>query len=150
MLISSWIDLNKSTSQRLFIGLDSANSISLVFHVCHKSNLQSSIAFKQNKYENIANFRRDSRRKVPVKLFTIEVSILGFISDLDKFTASACLPNLPSSLKYKLIHKNKIGITKIILIFKPFSECKNVETRYILFIEEMRGINIKKNINILI
>jgi hypothetical protein len=124
-LISSWIDLNKSTSQRLFIDLDSANSISLVFHdsvrpdliladdsvilvleltVCHESNLQSSRTFKQNKYENIANFRRDSWRKVPVKLFTVEVSILGFISDLDKFTASACLPNLPSSLKYKLIH----------------------------------------------
>ena len=124
-VISSWIDLNKSTSQRLFIDLDSANSISLVFHdsvrpdliladdsvilvleltVCHESNLQSSRTFKQNKYENIANFRRDSWRKVPVKLFTVEVSILGFISDLDKFTASACLPNLPSSLKYKLIH----------------------------------------------
>ena len=124
-LISSWIDLKKSTSQRLFIDLDSANSISLVFHdsvrpdlilavdsvilvleltVCHESNLQTSRAFKQNKYENIANFCRDSWRKVPVKLFTVEVSILGFISDLDKFTASACLPNLPSSLKYKLIH----------------------------------------------
>ena len=124
-LISSWIDLNKSASQQLFADLDSTNLISLVFHdsvrpdliladdseilvleltVCHETNLQSSKTFKQNKYQNIANFRRDSWRKAPVKLFTLEISILGFISDSDKFTASACLPNLPSSLKYKLIH----------------------------------------------
>ena len=124
-LFSSWIDQNKSSSQQLFTDLDSGNPISEVFHdsvrpdlilsddstilvleltVCHETNLQSSKAYKLNKYKNISSLRREQWRNIQVKLFTLEISNLGFLSDLSQFTAAACLPNLPSVLKLKLIH----------------------------------------------
>jgi hypothetical protein len=72
--------------------------------VCHESNLQSSRTYKTHKYENIAASRREQWKHIPVELFTLEVSILGFISDMNKFVKAAALPNIPCALKTKLIH----------------------------------------------
>jgi hypothetical protein len=126
-LITAWIDQNKSSSQSLFADIDTGSDpINEVFHdscrpdliltddssvlileltVCHESNLVKSKSYKLNKYKNIAASLRDRWKNHTTKLFTLEISILGFISNLKPFLKAADLPNLPIDLKTKLIHK---------------------------------------------
>ena len=57
------------------------NIFVLELSVCHESKLQKTRLYKQNKYVNISQ----KFSIFAVKLYTIEVSVLGFQSDLSEF-----------------------------------------------------------------
>jgi len=123
--LATWINENKSAAQKLFVDIDGLSPISDIFQdtcrpdlvivnvdvivvleltVCHESNLLKSRNYKLSKYSNIANFLLARWHGTPVKLFTIEVSTLGFISDMTSFTKLINLPKLQRQLKAKLIN----------------------------------------------
>ena len=78
--------------------------IILELTVCHESNLQKSKIYKQNKYADIKNFLQPKFRKHSVRLFTFEISVLGFISSLTNFCSILPIPELPKSFKSNLIN----------------------------------------------
>ena len=78
--------------------------IILELTVCHESNLQKSKIYKQNKYADIKNFLQPKFRKHSVRLFTFEISVLGFISPLTNFCSILSIPELPKSVKSNLIN----------------------------------------------
>ena len=53
--------------------------------VCHESNLLKSKLYKLNKYENIKHHLKPEHSHSTVELFTLEISVLGFVSDLSEF-----------------------------------------------------------------
>ena len=63
--------------------------------VCHESNLLKSKLYKLNKYENIKHHLKPEHSHSTVELFTLEISVLGFVSDLSEFCKSMKLPKLP-------------------------------------------------------
>ena len=77
----------------------------LVLTVCHETNLQKSKLFILGKYENIGNCLQREFTHVPVSLFTVEVSVLGFVSDLKTFTKAAELPDLTTTTRSALSMK---------------------------------------------
>ena len=78
--------------------------IILELTVCHESNLQKSKIYKQNKYADIKNFLQPKFRKHSVRLFTFEISVLGFISSLTNFCSILSIPELAKSVKSNLIN----------------------------------------------
>ena len=78
--------------------------IILELTVCHESNLQKSKIYKQNKYADIKNFLQPKFRKHSVRLFTFEISVLGFISSLANFCSILSIPEPPKSVKSNLIN----------------------------------------------
>ena len=60
----------------------------LEFTVCHESNLTPSKAYKLNKYKNLSHHLNNEYKYYTIRLFTLEVSTLGFVSDTDKFTTA--------------------------------------------------------------
>ena len=78
--------------------------IILELTVCHESNLQKSKIYKQNKYADIKNFLQPKFRKHSVRLFTFEISVLGFISSLTNFSSILSIPELPKTVKSNLIN----------------------------------------------
>ena len=117
--IANWINNNRADTQHLFVDIDSGNfkPISDVFlenvrpdlvivqnssiivlelTVCHETNLLKSKLYKLEKYKELYKFT-----KIPVQsthIFSIEVSTLGFISNISKFLSCANLPKLPKTL----------------------------------------------------
>ena len=57
------------------------------------------------KYEKIGNCLQRESTHVPVSLFTVEVSVLGFVSDLKTFTKAAELPDLTTTIRSALTMK---------------------------------------------
>ena len=84
--------------------MDSASIKSLELTVCHETNLIASKQYKVNKYSNLANSCTALAANKLVTNFTIEVSTLGFISQISDFLLSAKLPMLPAALKQDIIH----------------------------------------------
>src|SRR6267154_760871 len=66
--------------------------------VCHESNLRASRDYKINKYANLASNRSSLVSELPVKVYTIEVSTLGFISAEPNFFTDCALPILNNSI----------------------------------------------------
>ena len=71
--------------------------------VCHESNLLKSKLYKLNKYENIKQHLKPEHSHSTVELFTLEISVLGFVSDLSEFCKSLKLPKLPKYVHDSLI-----------------------------------------------
>ena len=115
----NWIFTNKMSDWNLFADIEGQNlePISKVFSnevrpdivlahetrviileltVCHEINMQKSKDYKLTKYANIARSLKGPAR--PVKTNTLEVSTLGFTSDLCQFATDSKLPKLPKSL----------------------------------------------------
>jgi hypothetical protein len=65
--------------------------------VCHESNFTSSRSYKLNKYKDIHENRADCVRNIPVKVYTCEVSALGFTIIDPKFISSLKIPALDDS-----------------------------------------------------
>jgi hypothetical protein len=65
--------------------------------VCHETNLESSKNYKKNKYANIA--RVCSYPAKDIKMFTCEVSCLGFIAELGDFCKACKIPNIPLAIQ---------------------------------------------------
>ena len=128
LIIAEWIRAHKRADQRLLVDLPSNqfDSIDIAFQscvrpdivlcekskilvleltVCHETNLQKSKLFKLGKYENIGNCLQREFTHVPVSLFTVEVSVLGFVSDLKTFTKAAELPDLTTTTRSALSMK---------------------------------------------
>jgi hypothetical protein len=98
--------------------------IILELTVCHESNLIKSREFKLNKYLNLKSDLNERFLNYPVKIFTIEVSTLGFISNIDDFAKSVAIPKLPTSVK-SLITSTVLPITKMIY-FNRNNNCNYV------------------------
>ena len=125
LIIANWISTHKRADQRLLVDLPSADfeSIDVAFQsstrpdiviceeskilvleltVCHETNLQKSKQFKLNKYENINTCLQSSFKNIPVQVYSMEVSVLGFISELKTFTNAAVLPDMNTSTRSAL------------------------------------------------
>ena len=56
--------------------------------ICHETNMQKSKAFKTDKYKNLQSDVTTSYRHWTVESYTIEVSSLGLVSNLQQFVSS--------------------------------------------------------------
>ena len=75
--------------------------------VCHETNLSSAKLRKMNKYLNLTQNLNPPFSNHDVKICTLEVSVLGFISDLNPFMKLLQIKKIPSSVL------NKITLTAI-------------------------------------
>jgi hypothetical protein len=125
-IVAHWIASSKPGNAELFVDLPSASfgSIDEVFRtcvrpdlilcngndnvlvlelsVCHESNLQKTKLYKQHKYMNILENLTLKFSNCAVELYTMEVSVLGFQSDLSEFCSAARLPDLPDCIKTEI------------------------------------------------
>ena len=117
--IANWMNINKADTQELFVDIDSpsfkpisdiflenvrpdlaiVNNLSILvleLTVCHETNLLKSKLYKLDKYRELHKYT-----KMPVQstqIFSIEVSTLGFTSDISTFLSCAKLPKLPKAV----------------------------------------------------
>jgi hypothetical protein len=74
--------------------VDGSKIVILELTVCHESNLEKSKLFKIEKYSKIREHLKMKYKTFSTKLFTIEISVLGFISDLTEFIKFAKLSKM--------------------------------------------------------
>ena len=72
--------------------------------ICNECNLLTSRAYKQNKYVHLASAMTSAACRGDIETHTIEVSTLGFLSNVLDFTKSVNVPKLPRSLIQSIIH----------------------------------------------
>jgi hypothetical protein len=110
--ISPVVDLFKN--YRPDIAIADANSIcTLKLTVCHETNVVSSRDYKRNRYKNIADFGSSLAGSRKITSYTIEVSTLGFISNISDFTKAVHIPPLPVPVKHAIVSsvlKSSFGI----------------------------------------
>ena len=100
----SSINLIFQTSVRPDLIIYNNASISVLeLTVCHELNLLKSKLNKQNKYKYLKMFLQPRFRNHIINVFTLEVSTLGFISDISKFCSMSKIPSLPRSVKKDII-----------------------------------------------
>ena len=75
---------------------------------CHESNLLKSKEYKENKYRDITSHLLPSLAHVPVLVFTMEVSVLGIVSNTKPFTQAANLPDIPQSIGHLYVDNHKL------------------------------------------
>ena len=125
-IIANWIASNISKDQTLYVDSPSSTfcSINEIFHetsrpdiaisnksgvvvfeltVCYESNIEKSRTYKENKYKNLHQNLKLNIPSSKLRVFTLEITVLGFISDISEFLKFAKLPKLPSTLKHSLI-----------------------------------------------
>ena len=118
-IISNWIASNISKDQTLYVDSPSSTfgSINEIFHeasrpdivisnktevvvleltVCHESNIEKSRTYKENKYKNLHQNLKLNIPSSKLRVFTLEITVLGFISDISEFLKFAKLPKLPT------------------------------------------------------
>ena len=71
--------------------------------VCHESNLLKSKLYKTNKYRDIKNHIKPEYSHFNVELFTIEISVLGFIADCSVFCELLGIGNIPKHVLSSII-----------------------------------------------
>jgi hypothetical protein len=76
--------------------------------VCHESNLVASRNYKLIKYSNIAQYRSQKIKHIPVTLATWETTTLGFTLLEPKFLSDWGLPKLDKII-YNSLTKSVIG-----------------------------------------
>ena len=125
-LLSDWIYSSKPSASSLFgdlhdssldpiecvflpsvrpdlILLDNSKIAGLELTICHEKNILKSRSFKINKYRDINLHLQPKYKKHRLQVFTIEISVLGFISNLNDFCTFFKIPNMPISLKTEII-----------------------------------------------
>ena len=124
-ILASWIKTQITSPTRLYVDLSGTDYLPLVdlfkhlrpdiairskhaiaileLTVCHETNLTKSRDYKCSKYSNISQLLTEQASGLNVKLFTCEVSTLGFIADISAFTKACKLPKLPKSTKEAII-----------------------------------------------
>ena len=75
---------------------------SLELTICHESNFASSRDRKVSKYSNLASDLKSEYSSFTLNQYFIEVSVLGFISDLSDFQKSLKIKSLPIAIKTDL------------------------------------------------
>ena len=102
------------TNYRPDIAIANKNSINILeLTICHETNLIASRDYKKNKYLNIAKFGSSLAGNRKIVPYFIEVSTLGFISNVSDFTNAVNIPNVPDALKHNIIStalKSSFGI----------------------------------------
>ena len=93
----------------IIIAIDIAvlmNNIIIILEltVCHEINLTKSKQYKVSKYSNISSSLTAAVTNCSVKVFTVEVSTLGFISDISDFCKVCLLNKLPTSVKTSIVN----------------------------------------------
>ena len=123
-IIANWISSAKSENQKLFADLSQTTCgeirdvfqtclrpdlvlfddrlLVLELSVCHETNLLKTRSYKQSKYVNISDHLTSEFSNYDVKLFTIEVSVFGFISEINDFCFDTKLPVLPNNIKIEI------------------------------------------------
>ena len=71
--------------------------------VCHETNLQISRDYKLNKYANLASSRSSLVSHIPVRVYTIEVSTLGFVAAEPNFFKDCAIPFLSNTILTEII-----------------------------------------------
>ena len=83
---------------------DASTVAVLELTICHETNLLQSRSYKMNKYSNFSHHLNSQFSKHTLKLFTVEVSVVGFMSNLAEFCTFAKLPSLPAQNKISIIN----------------------------------------------
>ena len=83
--------------------LDDSKIAVLELTICHEKNILKSRSFKMNKYKDIKLHLQPKYKKHRLQVFTIEISVLGFISNLNEFCTFFKIPNMPISIKTEII-----------------------------------------------
>ena len=94
----------------LFVGcrpdlaIVSSNRISVCeLTVCHETNLTASRDYKINKYANLASSRSSLVSQLPVRVYTIELSTLGFVAAEPNFFKDCAVPFLSNTILTEII-----------------------------------------------
>ena len=66
--------------------------------VCHETNLAKSKQYKSSKYTHIQSDTVHDYSNLKIENFTIEVTTLGFISDVSKFCKNNLLNSFPAEI----------------------------------------------------
>ena len=83
---------------------DASTVAMLEWTIFHETNLLQSRSYKMNKYLNFSHHLNSQFSKHTLKLFTVEVSVVGFMSNLAEFCTFAKLPSLPAQNKISIIN----------------------------------------------
>jgi hypothetical protein len=71
--------------------------------ICHETNLRKSKDFKLNKYCNIESDLKSEYSAFKLELHSLEMSVLGFMSDFSNFTKAVSIDLLPETVHPNLI-----------------------------------------------
>ena len=83
--------------------------------VCHETNMKNSKDFKGKKYSRLADDLLPAFRSCQLIKNTIEISALGFISDISKFTLKTVNKTLPTEIANSL---TSVAISSSFSIYK--------------------------------
>ena len=118
MILAEWILSSISSTQSLHVDLDtkkfkpiseiveiefrpdiivtSATSVtSIELTVCHETNMRKSKDYKLTKYGNLHDAIKYRWVRLPLHILSVEVSTLGFVSDLTQVIKLCKLPKIP-------------------------------------------------------
>ena len=62
-------------------------------------------AYQLSKYKNLSHHMNNEYKHYKIRLFTLEVSTLGFVSDTDEFTTDLGLSKLPNNVIQTIIRQ---------------------------------------------
>ena len=127
-IVAEWLLSSLKTNHALFVDLASDNRfkpISEVFHtlrpdivivdrasqsvntleftICHETNMQKSKLYKTNKYDNLFNYLTSEYCLYTVHSHTIEISTLGFVSDITQFCKINLKNCMPDTVHSKIL-----------------------------------------------
>ena len=117
-IISDYLKATLPSSFTLYVDLPNNNSISSLFDslrpdlaimspkkitvleltVCHETNFSPAKLRKIDKYKNLHHYLNPSFSNYVIKIFTLEVSVLGFISDPTPFLDDLKMKTIPPSI----------------------------------------------------
>ncbi|MDW0252356.1 MAG: reverse transcriptase domain-containing protein [Nitrososphaeraceae archaeon] len=124
-ILMRWLSAAVSKNQLIFADLPGFNNSTILFNsyrpdiciaidcstiavleltVCHELNLLKSKQYKIDKYKNLVSDLRSSVNFTKLKLFTLEVSTLGFISDSSELTDYLNISKLSVEIKKEVIN----------------------------------------------
>ena len=83
------------------VGRDSIHVFELT--VCHETNMIRSRDYKKNRYKYIGLNRSTLAGNRTIVCHSIEISTLGFISNICDFTKAVQIPNMPDDLKRTIV-----------------------------------------------
>ena len=123
-LLVNWIESTLTPEKKLYVDLekqkfqplstlfqsyrpdiaiyDPPNIVTLELTVCHEGNILKSREYKTQKYVNLKENLHTQYSNCTLRNFTIEVSTLGFISDISSFCHTFSNSNLPDYIKTQL------------------------------------------------
>ena len=112
----------KSTCRPDIVIHDNSTITVLELTVCHETNLCKSKLYKQSKYKNIKDLRQAPFSKHTVSVCTLEVSVLGFISNMSDFCKLVKIPKMTRDTQNGIIYSALSCSASAIISLMCFSE----------------------------